>query len=130
MLVRERNQFQQHADMFTQDTYREFDEIRERGNRIRDEASAAIAAKDYQQFQERELISDEVMKLKQRKDILLSEFTIAQQDTIRADQVVHHEQRMMLIGKQKRTEDEAVVRSLMNEASSMESFMSIEQAKR
>ena len=69
ILMRERAQSQQQADLFTQDSYREFNELRERANRIRDEASEAIAAKDHQQFHARELISDEVMKLKQRNDI-------------------------------------------------------------
>ena len=71
------------------------------------------------------------MKLKQRNDILLSEITISQQDTIRAGQLVHNEQRAMLrlIGRQRLTEEDAVVPSLMNAASSMEPFISIEQAK-
>lgn len=63
---RERSQFQSSAAVFTQETQQEFEfaELRDRANRIRLEASEAIAAKDNQQSHERELKSDEAMKLK------------------------------------------------------------------
>ncbi len=47
----------------------------------------------------RELISDEAIGLKQRNDILLSEFSIAQQDVIKAGQLMNQEQGAVLSGK-------------------------------
>jgi len=80
--------------------HQEFAELRDRADRIRIEASEAIAAKDVQQFHERELITDEAMRLKQRNDILLNELSFAQNDAIQAIQYVHGEQRSLDIAKE------------------------------
>ena len=70
----------------------EFNELRDKADRIRLEASEALAAKDNQRFHEGELISDEAMRLKQRNDLLVNEFNVAQQDVIKAGQIIHNEQ--------------------------------------
>ena len=97
LLNRERSQFQSSAAVFTQETQQEFEfaELRDRANRIRLEASEAIAAKDNQQSHERELKSDEAMKLKQRNDLLISELSFAQHDAIKARHLIHSEQRAL-----------------------------------
>ena len=103
-------------------------ELRERADRIRVEASEALAAKD-NSFHERELIFDEAMRLKQKHDILLNEFNIAQQDVIHAGRLIHDEQSAVLLGRQLVTEEEADVQHLTNELSSMKSFLKIESMK-
>ncbi len=73
----------------------EFAELLDRADRVRLEASEAIAAKDSQQFHERDLISDEAMKLKRMNDMLVSELSFAQNDAIQVAQMIHHEQRAL-----------------------------------
>ena len=70
ILEQERLQFRSHAASFDQETKAEFAILRDRADKVRLEASEAIAAKDSQQFHERELISDEAMKLKRRNFFL------------------------------------------------------------
>ena len=61
IINRERAQFQGNMSVTTQETQQECAELRDRADRIIVEASEAIAAKDVQQFQEREIITDEAM---------------------------------------------------------------------
>ena len=63
------------------------------------------------------------MRLKNRNDVLISEFNTAQNDVIKAGQIIHNEQHMMLNSKQMMTEEEAVVRSLKNELSTAQSYL-------
>ena len=80
--------------------------LQEIADRIRSEASEALVAKDNQQFHEREL--------KQRNDLLLNDFNIAQQDVIKPGQLVHDEQSAVLMGRQSMTEEEAIVCNFLN----------------
>ena len=126
---REREQFQHHADAYARETQQEFHELRGKADLIRHEASEALAARDSQNFHDRELISDETMRLKSRNDVLISEFNAAQNDVIKAGQIIHNEQYMVLNSKQMMTEEEAVVRSLRNELSTAQSYLTIENTK-
>ncbi len=127
--MKEREQFQLRADSYARETQQEFHELRSKAEIIRHEASEALAAKDNQNFHDRELISDETMRLKSRNDVLASEFQVAQNDVIKAGQIIHNEQFMMLNSKQVLTEEEAVVRGLRNELSTAQSYLNIENSK-
>ena len=94
---REKSQFQSSAAVFTQETQQEFAELRDRANRIRLEASEAIAAKDNQQFHERELKSDEAMKLKQRNVPLISGLSFAQHGAIQARHLIVSKELQILV---------------------------------
>ena len=74
LIMKEREQFQHQADAYARETQHEFHELRGKADRIRHEASEALAARDSQNFHDRELISDETMRLKSRNDVLISEF--------------------------------------------------------
>ena len=112
ILERERMQFRNLAASIDQETKTEFAILRDRADKVRLEASEAIASKDSQQFHERELISDEAMKLKRRNDMLTSELSFAQNDAIQAAQLIHHEQRTVDTFRRKNAEEEMVVRNL------------------
>ena len=130
LIMREREQFQHQADAYARETQHEFHELRGKADLIRHEASEALAARDSQNFHDRELISDETMRLKNRNDVLVSEFNAAQNDVIKAGQIIHNEQFLMLNSKQMMTEEEAMVRSLRNELSTaQQSYLNIENTK-
>ena len=129
LIMREREQFQHRADAYARETQLEFHELRGKADLIRHEASEALAARSSQSFHDRELISDETMKLKNRNDVLTGEFQAAQNDVIKAGQIIHNEQFMILNSKQMMTEEEAVVCGLKNELSTAQSFLSIENIK-
>ncbi len=69
------------------------------------------------------------MRLKNRNELLISEFNAAQNDVIKAGQIIHNEQHMMLNSRQMMTEEEAVVRSLKNELSTAKSYLTTENTK-
>ena len=129
ILERERMQFRSLAASIDQETRAEFAALRDRADRVRLEASEAIASKDHQQFHERELISDEAMKLKRRNDMLTSELSFAQNDAIQAAQLIHHEQRTVDAFRRKNAEEEMVVRNLHGEMNVTESYLNMENAK-
>ena len=129
LIMNEREQFQLRADSYARETQQEFHELRGRAELIRHEASEALASRDSQNFHDRELISDEAMRLKSRNDVLASEFQVAQNDVIKAGQIIHNEQFMILNSKQMLTEEEAVVRGLKNELSTAQSYLNIENTK-
>ncbi len=129
ILEQERLQFRSHAASFDQETKAEIAILRDRADRVRLEASEAIAAKDSQPFHERELISDEAMKLKRRNDLLTSELSFAQNDAIQAAQMIHHEQRTVDMCGRRNAEEEMVVRNLMGEMNVAETYPNMENAK-
>ena len=107
----------------------EFAELPDRADMIRLEASDAIAAKDSQQFHERELISDEAMKLKRMNDLLVSELNFAQNDAIQASHMMHSEQRALDNHRKKIIEEEVAIRNLSGEMTVMQSYINLENAK-
>ena len=129
MILREREQFQLRADSYARETQQEFHALRGKAEIIRQEASEALAARDSQNFHDRELISDESMRLKSRNDVLVSEFQAAQNDVIKAGQIIHNEQFVIFNSKQILTEEEAVVQGLKNELSTAQSYLNIENSK-
>ena len=129
MILREREQFQLRADSYARETQQEFHALRGKAEIIRQEASEALAARDNQNFHDRELISDESTRLKSRNDVLVSEFQAAQNDVIKAGQIIHNEQFMIFNSKQILTEEEAVVQGLKNELSTAQSYLNIENSK-
>ena len=129
MILREREQFQLRADSYARETQQEFHALRGKAEIIRQEASEALAARDSQNFHDRELISDESMRLKGRNDVLVSEFQAAQNDVIKAGQIIHNEQFVIFNSKQILTEEEAVVQGLKNELSTAQSYLNIENSK-
>ena len=129
MVLREREQFQLRADSYARETQQEFHALRGKAEIIRQEASEALAARDNQNFHDRELISDESMRLKSRNDVLVSEFQAAQNDVIKAGQIIHNEQFVIFNSKQILTEEEAVVQGLKNELSTAQSYLNIENSK-
>ena len=129
MILREREQFQLRADSYARETQQEFHALRGKAEIIRQEASEALAARDSQNFHDREPISDESMRLKSRNDVLVSEFQAAQNDVIKAGQIIHNEQFVIFNSKQILTEEEAVVQGLKNELSTAQSYLNIENSK-
>ncbi len=129
ILAQERERFQSQAASLDQQTKAEFATLRDRADRVRFEASEAIAAKDIQQVQERELISDEAMKLKRRNDMLASELSFSQNDVIQATQMIHNEHRMLDTYRKRNVEEETAVRNLMGEMNIAESYLKIENAR-
>ena len=129
ILAQEGLQFQSRAASYDQETKAEFAILRDRADKVRLEASEAIAAKDSQQFHERELISDEAMKTKRRNDMLTSELSFAQHDAIQAAQTIHHEQRAVDTYRRKNAEEEMIVRNLKGEMNVAESYLNMENAK-
>lgn len=126
LINRERLQFQSSAAILTEETLQEFAAIRDRADRIRLEAFEAIAAKDGQLFHERELTTDEAMKLRERNDVLITELSFAQNDAIQAAQLIHGDQRTLDIA---RTEEDVAVRNLTGELSVIEACLNLESAK-
>ena len=129
LLNRERAQFQSNATLCAQETRQEFAEPRDRADMIRLEASEAIAARDSQQSHERELISDEAMKLKRINDLLVSELNFAQNDAIQASHMMYSEQKALDSHRKKITEEEVAIRNLSGEMTVMQSYINLENAK-
>ena len=123
LINRERSTFQSNAERFAQESYQEFAELRDQADRIRLEASEAIAAKDSQRLQERELISDEALKLHQRNNMLVSELSFAQNDAIQAAHVAHDEQRVNDSLRKRVTEEEVTVRNLAGEMNVLQTYL-------
>lgn len=129
LIEKERALFQSNASVFAQETNHEFAELRNRADRIRVAASEAIAAKDNQRFQERELVSDEAMKLHQANNLLRSELSCAQNDAIQAANMAYGEQRAMDNIRRRIAEEEVTVRNLTGEVSVMQSCLNLDTAK-
>ena len=124
-----RSQYQVSTIAISQETQEELSEMRYRADKIIAEAHEAIAAKDVQQFHEKELITDEAMKLKQRNDILVSELNQSQHDAIQTFQYAHGEQRSLDISRVRLAEEEVAVRNLRGELSVSESMFNLEKHK-
>ena len=88
-----RSQYHLDTATISQATQEEVSEMRSRADRILVEANEAIAAKDTQQFHERELITDEAMTLKRRNDELMNELSQSQHDAIQTIQFAYAEQK-------------------------------------
>lgn len=124
-----RSQYQLNTVAISQETQEEVSEMRNRADRIIVEANEAIAAKDTQQFHERELITDEAMKLKQRNDVLMSELSQAQHEAIQTFQFAYGEQRSVDLARSGLADEEVAVRNLRGELSVMESALNLEKHK-
>ena len=70
ILLREREHHQECMESISRINHQEYFEMQNRADTIREEAQEAGAAKDHQRSHERELITDEVMKLKNMNDRL------------------------------------------------------------
>ena len=103
-----RSQYQLNTVAISQETQEEVSEMRNR-------ADEAIAAKDTQRFHERELIADEAMKLKQKNDVLVSELSQAQLETIQTSQFAYGEQRSVDLARSGLADEEVAVRNLRGE---------------
>ena len=122
-----RSQYQMSTVAISQETQEEFSEMRNRADRIIVEANEAMAAKDIQQFHERELITDEAMKLKQRNDILMSELNQAQHEAIQTFQYAYGEQKSLDLARSGLADEEVAVRNLRGELSVTESVLNLER---
>lgn len=129
LITRERALYQDNTDRFARESQQEFVELRDKADRIRLEASEAMAAKDNERTEERDLISEEAKRIHQRNGLLLSELNFAQNDAIQAAQAIHEEQRMNDALKRRLTEEEVNVRNLAREMSVAKSYLSLETAK-
>ncbi|MCV6575226.1 MAG: hypothetical protein OIF58_05775, partial [Cohaesibacter sp.] len=129
IITREREVAQNMVSVISQETYQECTELRERGDRIFFEASEAIAQKDVQQFQEREIITDEAMMLKKQHDTLLSELGQSQNDAIQAIQFARGEQRCLNDARARLTEEESSIRNLSGELSVAQSYFNLEKSR-
>lgn len=124
-----RTQYQQNTVTISQETREEVSEMRGRADRIIVEANEAIAAKDTQQFHERELITDEAMTLKQRNDVLMNELSQAQHEAIQTFQFAYGEQKSVDLARSGLADEEVAVRNLRGELSVMESALNLERHK-
>ena len=130
LLTRERAMYQTNNERFSNEAFQEFAELRDKADKIRLEASEAIAAKDNERIQEKELISDEAKRLHQRNGLLLSELSFAQNDAIQAAQAISEMQRMNDVLQRKATEEETHIRNLQGEMNVVQSYLGLETAKR
>ena len=105
-------------EWISQITHQEFVEMQGRADRIRKEVQEALPAKGHQRFHGRELITDEVMRLKSMNDKLMSEYNAAQQGMKRAGQFLHQERHEALTERARLTEEEMYVGNLKNELTS------------
>ena len=124
-----RSQYHLHTATINQATQEEVSEMRGRADRILVEANEAIAAKDTQQFHERELITDEAMTLKRRNDELMNELSQSQHDAIQTIQFAYAEQKSVDLARSGLAEEEIAVRNLRGELSVMESALNLEKHK-
>ena len=129
LLTRERAMYQTNNERFSKEAFQEFAELRDKADKIRLEASEAIAAKDNERVQEKELISDEAKRLHQRNGLLLSELSFAQNDAIQAAQAISEMQRMNDVLQRKATEEETHIRNLQGEMNVVQSYLGMETAK-
>ena len=124
-----RSQYHLDTATISQATQEEVSEMRNRADRILVEANEAIAAKDTQQFHERELITDEAMTLKLRNDELMNELSQSQHDAIQTIQFACAEQKSVDLARSGLAEEEIAVRNLRGELSVMESALNLEKHK-
>ena len=129
LLTRERAMYQTNNERFHNEAFQESAELRDKADKIRLEASEAIAAKDNERVQEKELISDEAKRLNQRNGLLLSELSFAQNDAIQAAQAINDMQRVNDVLQRKTTEEETHIRNLQGEMNVVQSYLDMETAK-
>ena len=129
LLTRERSTYQTNNERFSREAFQEFAELRDKADKIRLEASEAIAAKDNERIQEKELITDEAKRLHQMNGLLLSELSFAQNDAIQAAHNNSEMQRMNDVLQKKTIEEETYVRNLQGEMNVVQSHLGMETAK-
>eukprot|EP00434_Breviolum_minutum_P024742 symbB.v1.2.021852.t1/scaffold1913.1/size122320/8 len=129
LLSRERATYQTNNERFSREAFQEFAELRDKADRIRLEASEAIAAKDNERIQEKELITDEAKRLHQMNGLLLSELSFAQNDAIQAAHNNSEMQRRNDLLQKKTIEEETYVRNLQGEMNVVQSHLGMETAK-
>ena len=129
LLTRERAMYQTNNERFSREAFQEFAELRDKADKIRFEASEAIAAKDNERVQEKELITDEVKRLHQMNGLLLSELSFAQNDAIQAAHTNSEMQRMNDVLQKKTIEEETHIRNLQGEMNVVQSHLGMETAK-
>eukprot|EP00434_Breviolum_minutum_P030195 symbB.v1.2.026705.t1/scaffold2693.1/size72875/1 len=129
LLSRERATYQTNNERFSREAFQEFAELRDKADRIRLEASEAIAAKDNERIQEKELITDEAKRLHQMNGLLLSELSFAQNDAIQAAHNNSEMQRRDDLLQKKTIEEETYVRNLQGEMNVVQSHLGMETAK-
>ena len=129
LLSRERATYQTNNERFSREAFQEFAELRDKADRIRLEASEAIAAKDNERVQEKELITDEAKRLHQMNGLLLSELSFAQNDAIQAAHNNSEMQRRNDLLQKKTIEEETYVRNLQGEMNVVQSHLGMETAK-
>ena len=129
LLTRERSTYQTNNERFSREAFQEFAELRDKADKIRLEASEAIAAKDNERIQEKELITDEAKRLHQMNGLLLSELSFAQNDAIQAAHNNSEMQRLNDVLQRKTIEEETYVRNLQGEMNVVQSHLGMETAK-
>ncbi len=129
IITREREETQNMVSVIASETHQECTELRERGDKIFVEASEAIAQKDIQQFQEREIITDEAMVLKRQNDTLLSELGQSQNDAIQAIQFARGEQQSLSNARNRMTEKENSIRNLSGELNMAQTYFNLEKSR-
>ena len=129
LLTREGSTYQTNNERFSREAFQEFAELRDKADKIRLEASEAIAAKDNERIQEKELITDEAKRLHQMNGLLLSELSFAQNDAIQAAHNNSEMQRMNDVLQKKTIEEETYVRNLQGEMNVVQSHLGMETAK-
>ena len=129
IITREREETQNMMSVISQETYQECTELRERGDKIFVEASEAIAQKDIQQYQEREIITDEAMVLKRQNDTLLNELGQWQNDATQAIQFARAEQRSLNDNRARMTEEENSIRNLSGELNMAQTYFNLEKPR-
>eukprot|EP00434_Breviolum_minutum_P034007 symbB.v1.2.030096.t1/scaffold3350.1/size58636/2 len=93
------------------------------------EASQAIAEKDSQQSQEREMITDEAMVLKRRNETLIYELGQSQHDVIQATQYAQVEHWSLDLFKTRMIEEENSIRNLSGELTVAQSYFNLEKSR-
>ncbi len=91
MLENERVTDQRRMNSVAQSTQQEFMVMQDWAVQIKEEAREAIMASENQRFQDRELMTDEVMNLKYANEKLIAECSTLQQNMIRTSQKLNHE---------------------------------------
>ena len=130
LLTRERSTYQTNNERFSREAFQEFAELRDKADKIRLEASEAIAAKDNERIQEKELITDEAKRPYTRWTVYYYlNWVSHQNDAIQAAHNNGEMQRMNDVLQRKTIEEETYVRNLQGEMNVIQSHLGMETAK-
>ena len=103
--------------------------MQDRAVQIKEGARDAIIASGNQRFQDRELMADEVMKLKYANERLIARCSTLQQNMIRTSQMLNHERSVAQAERMHFAEEDMNVGDLRNELHVTKTVLDVEGKK-